>query len=158
MGKIPNRFQFFVLFCCTCSSVKNKISAASDSRASVLGAITAFRCAQEALPQVEIQHVTNRQATAVGHANEYMFTDIANPDRYQHTRRVLDAFHQGLTKSTIWLHETFIETLKKDFNDAENDVRTLANDLRQIRIEYFETSGVGNQLYVPSAGQGQIKK
>lgn len=70
----------------THSSVKNKISAASDSRGSVLGALIAFRCAQEALPQVEIQHVTNRQAVAVGHANEYMFTDIANPERYQHTR------------------------------------------------------------------------
>lgn len=148
--------------------MKNKISAATDCRGSVLGAIIAFRCAQEALPQVEIQHVTNRQAVAVGHANEYMFTDIANPDRYQHTRRVLDAFHQGLNKSTIWLHETFTETLKKDFQDAENDVRALANELREVRAEYFRTSPAGNQPYVPppptpsaalaAAEQGQIEQ
>lgn len=144
--------------------MKNKISAASDCRASVLGAITAFRCAQESLPQVEIQHITNRQAVAVGHANEYMFTDIANPDRYLHTKRVLDAFHQGLNKSTIWLHETYQETLKKDFQDAENDVRSLANELRKIRSEYFRTSTVGNQPYVPPppppllAEQGRIEQ
>lgn len=139
--------------------MKNKISAASECRQSVLGAITAFRCAQEALPQVEIQHITNRQAVAVGHANEYMFTDIANPDRYQHTRRVLDAFHQGLNKSTIWLHEIFQETLKKDFENAEKDVRTLAKELRQLRSDYFQSSAVGNQPYVPPpVEQGQTEQ
>lgn len=61
----------------------------------------------------------------------------------------MDAFHQGLNKSTIWLHETFTETLKKDFTDAENEVRTLALDLREIRAEYFRTSPAGNLPYVP---------
>lgn len=66
-----------------------------------------------------------------------------------HDQRVLDAFHQGLNKSTIWLHETFQETLRKDFQEAENDVRSLANELRVIRSEYFRTSPAGNQPYVP---------
>lgn len=138
------------------SSVKDKIIAASDCRTSLLGSLIAFRCAQEALPQVDIQHITIRQTVAVGHANEYLFTDIANPDRYEHTQAVLNAYHNGLSQSIIWLHDIFQNTLKKDLKEAEHDVKSLSEKLRQMRAEYIQTK-VGYQIYMP-AERGQSEQ
>lgn len=125
---------------CVFSSVKDKLTAASDCRTSLLGSLIAFNCAQEALPQVDIPHITNRQTVAVAHANEYLFTDIANPDRYQHTKHVLDAYHQSLSQSIIWLHDVFSKTLKKDLQDIEKDVKTMSEKLRKIRADYIRTN------------------
>lgn len=129
------------------SSVKDKIIAASDCRTALLGAIIAFRFAQEALPQVDLQHITIRQTVAVGHANEYLFTDIANPARYGHTLAVLEAFHNGLSQSIIWLHDVFQTTLKKDLQEAEDAVKSLSGKLRQMRSESMRTKD-GYQTYV----------
>lgn len=129
--------------------MKDKITAAHDCRSSLLGSLIAFKCAQEALPQVDIPHITNRQTVAVAHANEYLFTDIANPDRYQHTKHVLDAYQASLSQSVIWLHDVFQNTLKKDLQDAENDVNSLSGKLRQIRSDYIR-SKVGYQNNVPN--------
>lgn len=129
--------------------MKDKITAAADCRSSLLGSLIAFKCAQEALPQVDIPHITNRQTVAVGHANEYLFTDIANPDRYQHTKHVFDAYQKSLSQSIIWLHEVFQKTLKKDLQDAENDVKSLSVKLRQIRSDFIRTK-VGYRTYVPN--------
>lgn len=123
--------------------------AASDCRTALLGAIIAFRFAQEALPQVDLQHITIRQTVAVGHANEYLFTDIANPLRYEHTKAVLEAFHNGLSKSIEWLYDVFQQTLKKDLQEAENDVESLSRKLRQMRSTFIRNQ-VGNQTYVLS--------
>lgn len=133
--------------------MKDKITAATDCRSSLLGSLIAFKCAQEALPQVDIPHITNRQTVAVGHANEYLFTDIANPDRYQHTKHVLDAYQKSLSQSIIWLHEIYQKTLKKDLQDAENDVKSLSVKLRQIRSDYIRIK-VGYRTYIPNE-QGQ---
>lgn len=132
-----------------CSLVKDKITAATDCRSSLLGSLIAFQCAQEALPQVDIPHITNRQTVAVSHANEYLFTDIANPDRYQHTKHVLDAYQTGLSQSIIWLHEVFQNTLKKDLQDAEIDVKKLSEKLRQLRSDYIR-SKIGYQNHIPN--------
>lgn len=86
---------------------------------------------------------------AVGHANEYLFTDIANPDRYQHTRHVLDAYHKSLSQSITWLHDVFQKTLKKDLQEAENDVKSLSGKLRQIRADFIRAK-VGHQMYTPN--------
>lgn len=105
----------------------------------MIGSLVAFQSAQEALPQVEIPHITNRQIVAVSHANEYLLTDIANNDRYQHTKTVLDAYRNSLSKSLQWLNDTFQTTLKKDLQEAENDVATLSKKIRQLRVEYIQS-------------------
>lgn len=136
--------NFRVIF----SSVKDKITSATDCRASLLGSLMAFKCAQEALPAVDIPHITNRQTVAVAHAVEYLLTDIGNPERYQHTKHVIDAYHKSLSKSAIWMHDIFQNTLKKDLQDIENTIKILSEKLRQIRCEYIR-SKVGYQTYVP---------
>ncbi|XP_031623101.1 uncharacterized protein LOC116340645 [Contarinia nasturtii] len=132
----------------TSSSVKDKITSATDCRTALLGSLMAFKCAQEALPQVDIPHITNRQIVAVAHANEYLLTDIGNSERYQHTKHVLDAYHKSLSKSTIWIHDIFQKTLIKDLQEAENSVKLLSEKLRQIRADYIRAK-VGYQTYVP---------
>ena len=129
--------------------MKDKITAATECRSSLLGSLIAFKCAQEALPQVDIPYITNRQTVAVGHANEYLFTDIANPDRYQHTKHVLDAYHNSLSQSISWLHDVFQKTLKKDLLEAELEVKSLSGKLRQIRSDFIR-SKVGYQTYIPN--------
>lgn len=108
--------------------------------------MTALRGAQEVLPHVEFPHVTQRQIVAVEHASEYLFTDIANVDRYQHTLRVLTAYQNSLNESMKWLHETFKQTLKKDLIDAEEMVTMIAKRLRQHRINYIQMK-IGNKQY-----------
>lgn len=121
---------------------------ATDCRSSLLGSLVAFKCSQEALPQVDMPHITNRQIVAVSHANEYLFTDIANADRYQHTKNVLEAYQNGLSQSIKWLHEVFQNTLKKDLQEAENDVVQLARKLRQIRSDFIRAK-IGYRVYAP---------
>lgn len=134
----------------------DKITAVTECRSALLGSLIAFRSAQEALPQVDIPYITHRQTVAVGHANEYLFTDIANPDRYQHTKAVLDAYQNSLSQAIIWLHEVFERTLKKDLEEAEDEVKSLSLRLRQMRSEYIRTR-IGYQRYIPP-DQGQLRR
>lgn len=150
MAKKTNNFVFFL------RSVKDKITAVTECRSALLGSIIAFRSAQEALPQVDIPHITHRQTVAVAHANEYLFTDIANPDRYQHTKNVFDAYQKSLSQSMVWLHEVFEKTLKKDLKEAENEAKALSAKLRQMRSEYIRNR-IGYQRYVPP-DQGQLRR
>lgn len=136
--------------------MKDKITAVTECRSALLGSIIAFRSAQEALPQVDIPHITHRQTVAVAHANEYLFTDIANPDRYQHTKNVFDAYQKSLSQSMVWLHEVFEKTLKKDLKEAENEAKALSAKLRQMRSEYIRNR-IGYQRYVPP-DQGQLRR
>lgn len=117
-----------------------------DSRSALISSLTAFHSSQEVLPNVDIPHITQRQIVAVSHANEYLLTDIANIDRYHHTQRVMNAYHESLDNSMKWLHETFERTLRKDLNDAENTVLAIAKRLRQHRMNYIQLK-VGNKSY-----------
>lgn len=128
--------------------MKDKITTATDCRSFLLGSLIAFKYAQEALPQVEIPHIKNRQIVAVADANEYLLTDIVDPDRLKHTKHVLDAYHKSLSESLIWLHDIFQKTLKKDLQETENGIKSLSVKLRQIRSDYIRTK-VGNQIYIP---------
>lgn len=121
---------------------------AIECRASLLGSLVALKCAQEALPHVDIPHITQRQIVAVGHANEYLLTDIANAERYQHSRHVFDVYRNSLNESIQWLHEVFKRTLKKDLDDAEDGVLHQAKRLRQYRANYIQIK-IGNKLYLP---------
>lgn len=97
---------------------------------------------------MEIPHITQRQLSAVNHANEYLLTDIANKDRYQHTIRVLEAYEKSLSLALKWLYDTFKQTLKKDLTDAEEVVSAIAMQLRQFRTEYIRAKA-NNKLYLP---------
>lgn len=119
---------------------------ATDCRSALLGSIIAFKCGQEALPQVEIPCITNRQIVAVSHANEYLLTDIPNLERYEHTKTVLEVYGKSLADSVAWLNDVFQKTLRKDFQKAEEDVAILSKKLRQLRSDYIRTKiGYRNQ-------------
>lgn len=128
--------KFLVIYV---SSMNEKITLATDCRSSLLGSIIAFKCGQEALPQVEIPCITNRQIVAVSHANEYLLTDIANLERYQHTKIVLETYRKSLSDSVAWLNDVFQKTLRKDLQEAEEAVTTLSKKLRQLRSDYIRT-------------------
>lgn len=110
----------------------------------------AFEGAQSGLPQVEIPYVTPRQASAVRHANVYLLTDMANDARLRHTRDVFQAYEQNIIKAIEWLLETYKRTLKKDLDDAEDAVLTVAKKLRHERLKNFSEI-VGNRNYVPNS-------
>lgn len=129
-----------------CRNVKEKIELTIEALSAITSSVTAFRAAQEILPHVEFTHITQRQIVAVEHASEYLFTDIANVDRYQHTLRVLTVYQESLNESMKWLHDTFKQTLKKDLADAEEIVSAIAKRLRQHRTNYIQVK-IGNKLY-----------
>lgn len=110
----------------------------------------ALEHSQKALPHVDFSHITPRQISAVKHANLYLLTDLANPIRYNHTKRVLDAFQNNLNLAVTWLFETFNKSLRKDINHSEDNVITLAKELRHERLEYIART-IGTNLYVPAA-------
>lgn len=91
-----------------------RIQLALDTRTACHGSLVAFECAQQALPQVEIPFVTLRQCTAVRHAIVYILTDIANENRYQHSKNVLEAYQQSTAKAVDWIHSTYKKSLDED--------------------------------------------
>lgn len=130
---------------------EERISLALDTRNAILGSLVAFEGAQISLPQVEVPFVSPRQATAIRHANIYLLTDIANDQRYQHTKDVISSFQSNTTKAMEWLHETYKNSLKKDLDDSDNVVIGLAKQLRDERMKYIKDT-VGSQIYVPPVG------
>lgn len=123
---------------------------AIDCRHALQGSVIALDCAQKSLPQVEFQHISQRQISAVQHANIYLLTDMANSARYRHTKQVLDAYQNNVNLAVKWLHETFRKTLKVDLNEAENAVIEVAKQLRQERLTHMNRT-IGHQTYVPAA-------
>lgn len=83
------------------------------------------------------------------HANEYLLTDMADEDRYEHTKNVLNVYQNNISMSIKWLHETFKKSVKKDLDEAEDLVLTTAKKLRQFRIEYIKQMA-GNKQYLPA--------
>jgi hypothetical protein len=124
-----------------------RIQLALDTRIACHSSLAAFEAAQQALPQVEIPHVSVRQASAVRHAIVYLLTDMANESRYKHTKEVLQAYQENTNKAVEWLHETYRKTLHKDLDDAISNVQDLVKKLRQERIKNYR-SIVGDKMYV----------
>ncbi|XP_055599512.1 uncharacterized protein LOC129748787 isoform X2 [Uranotaenia lowii] len=127
-----------------------KVALALDCRTACHGALIALEAAHAALPQVEIPHVTPRQQTAVKHGLVYMLTDMANRDRYRHTKHVLEGFQHNVEKSVQWVHNTYQETLKKDLNEADQNVMLVAKQLREVR-KRFLAQRFGAKIYVRPA-------
>lgn len=124
-----------------------RIQLALDTRTSCHSSLAAFEAANQALPQVEIPFVTVRQASACKHAIIYLLTDMANEARYQHTKNVLEAYHQNTDKAVSWVQDTYRKTLHKDLEDSINTVQELVKKLRQERIQNYKEI-VGDKIYV----------
>lgn len=106
-------FEFWSLI--SSSSVPSeRIQLALDTRTACHSSLVALECAQQALPQVDFPNVTLRQCSAVRHAIVYILTDIANENRYNHTKNVLESYHTNTTKSYDWIQKTYKKTLDED--------------------------------------------
>lgn len=131
------------------SNAKERIAQAIDCRNQVVQSTLALEYSQKALPHVEFKHVTPRQLSAIKHANLYLLTDLANPIRYSHTKRVLDAFQNNVNLAVAWMFDTFNKSLRKDLHHSEDNVISLAKELRNERLEYIART-IGTSLYVPA--------
>ncbi|XP_052898325.1 uncharacterized protein LOC128305076 [Anopheles moucheti] len=131
-------------------SAEETITLALDARSTCHGALMALEAAQAALPSVEIPYITIRQQSAVRHALIYLLTDMVNPARYQHTRDVFSVFSANVSKAVHWLHECYNETLKQDFDVADQAATLLAKHLREERLRYL-VSKMPNKIYIRPA-------
>uniref|UniRef100_A0A182RDR9 Uncharacterized protein n=1 Tax=Anopheles funestus TaxID=62324 RepID=A0A182RDR9_ANOFN len=129
---------------------EERITLALDARSTCHGALMALEAAQAALPSVEIPYITIRQQSAVRHALIYLLTDMVNPARYQHTRDVFRVFNTNVSKAVHWLHECYNETLKQDFDSADQAATLLAKHLREERLRYI-VSKMPNKIYIRPA-------
>ncbi|XP_017095755.2 uncharacterized protein synr [Drosophila bipectinata] len=118
---------------------KQKLQWALDSRSLLHASMVSLDAAQLALPHVELKYMSHRQVLAVKHCNTYLITDIANKARYEHTTRVFTSYESNISKACTWLYDTFNNTLRSDFEKAEETVCGLAKTLRDHREEVFST-------------------
>lgn len=128
-------------------SPSERIQIALDTRSICLSAIIAVECAQEALPHVEIPFITHRQSSAVRHALIYMLTDMADENRYRHTKSVLEAFQNNTAKALDWVQVTYKKSLDEDLTTQIDNIKALTFRLRKERIKHFKAI-VGNKIYV----------
>lgn len=124
----------------------DRIQLAIDTRSSCHSSLTALDCAQQALPQVEIPFVTQRQSSAIKHALIYMLTDMANDSRYTHTKKVLESYQANTAKAVDWIHITYKKSLDEDLTSQIENISALTFRLRKERIRHFKTV-VGNKIY-----------
>lgn len=87
-----------------------------DTRTACHSSLVALECAQQALPQVEIPFVTLRQCSAVRHAILYIITDVADENRYNHTKNVLESYRTNTAKAVDWIHATYKKSLEEDLS------------------------------------------
>ncbi|KAH8297978.1 hypothetical protein KR018_003455 [Drosophila ironensis] len=118
---------------------KQKLQWALDCRSLLHASMVSLDAAHLALPHVELKYISHRQVLAVKHCNTYLITDIANKARYEHTSRVFSSYEANISKACTWLYDTFNNTLRSDFEKAEETVRGLAKTLRDHREEVFST-------------------
>lgn len=123
-----------------------RIQLALDTRSACHSSLVALECAQQALPNVELPHITSRQCSAVRHAIVYILTDMANENRYQHTKNVLEAYQVNTTKAIDWLFSTYKKTLDEDLTAQIDNIKVLAFRLRRERVKHFKEI-VGNKMY-----------
>lgn len=128
----------------------DRISSALDSRHSMQTSLQAFDGAQNALPQVDIPYVTPRQVSSVWNANIYCLTDLANESKSKHILEIYQSYSSNILKAIEWVQETYKRTLKKDLDDAEDAVLTVAKKLRHERLNNYSEI-VGNRIYVPNS-------
>lgn len=114
-------FEFWSLIAST-KVPSERIQLALDTRSACHSSLIAIECSQQALPQVEIPFVTQRQCSAVRHAIIYILTDIANENRYNHTKTVLESYQTNATKAVDWIHVTYKKTLDEDLSSQIGNI------------------------------------
>lgn len=124
-----------------------RIQLALDTRTACHSSVTALDCAQQALPQVEIPFVTQRQSSAVKHALVYILTDMANESRLAHTKNVLESYQANTAKAVDWIHSTYKMSLDEDLTAQIDTITALTFRLRKERIKHFK-SMIGNKVYI----------
>ena len=138
-------FEFWGLVSST-KIPSERVQLALDTRTACHSSLTALDCAQQALPQVEIPFITLRQSSAVKHALIYILTDMANENRYKHTKTVLESYQINTTKAVDWLQSTYKKSLDEDLTSQINNIKALTYRLRKERIKHFK-SIVENRVY-----------
>ncbi|CAG9797344.1 unnamed protein product [Chironomus riparius] len=123
-----------------------RIQLALDTRTACFSSLVALDCAQQSLPQVEIPFITLRQCSAVRHSLIYILTDMANENRYKHTKNVLEAYQTNTAKAVEWLFATYKKTLDEDLTTQIDNIKVLAFRLRRERVRHFKEI-VGNKMY-----------
>lgn len=124
-----------------------RIQLALEARSACHSSLTALDCAQKALPQVDIPFVTQRQSSAVRHALIYLLTDMANDNRYTHTKKILETYQMNVAKAVDWIHATYKKTLDEDLTSQINNITALTFRLRKERIKHFKAI-VANKMYL----------
>ena len=124
-----------------------RIQLALDTRTACHSSLTALDCAQQALPQVEIPFITQRQSSAVKHALIYILTDMANESRQKHTKNVLESYQVNTAKAVDWVQTTYKKTLDEDLTAQIENIKALSFRLRKERIKHFKNI-IGNKIYV----------
>jgi hypothetical protein len=123
-----------------------RVQLALDTRSACHSSLTALDCAQQALPQVEIPFITLRQSSAVKHALIYILTDMANENRYKHTKTVLESYQMNAAKAVEWVQITYKKSLDEDLTSQIDNIKALTFRLRKERIKHFKNI-VGNRIY-----------
>lgn len=123
-----------------------RIQLGLDTRAAIHSSVTALECAQQALPQVEIPFISQRQTSAIKHAMIYMLTDMANDRRYVHTKKVVESYKENTEKAVDWIHSTYKKSLDEDLTSQIDNVTVLTFRLRKERTRHFKTI-VGSRIY-----------
>lgn len=124
-----------------------RIQLALDTRTACHSSLVALESANSALPQVEIPFITLRQSSAVKHALIYILTDMANQQRYMHTKNVMESYQTNTAKAVEWLHQTYKKSLEEDLSSQIETINALAKRLRKERNKHF-LDLVGQRPYV----------
>lgn len=119
-------------------SAADKINVCLDCRQNLQNSMMAFSAAQNALPQVEIPHVTPRQLSEIEHINLYLITDLPNAQRLKQIRKILEIYQRNTELALKWLHSTYEKTLAANFREAETNVGALTKKLRDERLKFFD--------------------
>lgn len=124
-----------------------KVNLCLDCRQTLHSSIIALTEAQNALSQVDIPAISSRQIAELQHINQYLLTDMSSEDRSKQIRVILDVYHRNTVRALEWVHNTFQNTMQKNFQDAERNVHNVAKKLRAERLKFIGvTMGRGGGL------------
>lgn len=125
----------------------DKINLGIDCRQHLHNSILAFSEAQNAVPQVEIPHVSPRQLMELQHTNLYLLTDMASELKVKQIKSELEIYQRNTNLALAWLHATYKKTMQKNFQDAESVVQKSATRLREERLKFINST-LGDKMLI----------
>lgn len=133
-----------------------KIGLCLDCRQNLHNSVIALTEAQNALPQVDIPSISSRQLTEVQHINQYLLTDMTSEDRSKQIKVILEVFHRNTIAALEWVHETYQNTMQKNFQDTESNVQAVARKIRSERLRFIGVT-MGRNVAMPSSMEDNKK-